>query len=85
LDRGANLEHQNKDGDTPLLVAIEENRVKTAQLLLDRGADLEHQDNYGSTALGYALRYDRDLELIYWMVQASVQRHGGIVHLLTQL
>jgi ankyrin repeat protein len=69
VSRGANLEHQDNNGWTPLCIAahdgyfgyddddgsfIEQDHLKTVQLLVDLGANLEHQDSNGRTPLGLA-------------------------------
>jgi ankyrin repeat protein len=56
LDRGANPNVQNSQGDTPLICATKYAGGKTAtvQLLVDAGTDLTIRDKKGRTALDYA-------------------------------
>jgi len=41
LESGANVNHRNKAGNTPLLEACSQGHVNAARMLLDRGADLD--------------------------------------------
>lgn len=45
------------DRKSPLLKAIELNRIEIARLLIDAGADLNHGDQYGATPLIMATRF----------------------------
>ena len=55
LEHGAVLEDKaNISGDTPLLLAAEENHVEVAELLIARGADLSIPDRDGFTPLSQA-------------------------------
>ncbi|KAA0158500.1 hypothetical protein FNF31_05356 [Cafeteria roenbergensis] len=51
LDRGADLEAKNMDGDTALLLAARNGKVEAMALLLDRGADLEAKNSAGKAAM----------------------------------
>jgi len=50
LDRGADIEAKDNDGNTPLLWAIN-SQTEALVFLLDRGADIEAKDSLGMTAL----------------------------------
>ncbi len=57
---GANLDIQNNDGETALLVALDlvnnnSKKQETAELLINAGANLNAQDQYGYTALHKAI------------------------------
>ena len=41
LESGANVNHRNKAGNTPLLEACSQGHVDAARMLLDRGADID--------------------------------------------
>ena len=41
LESGANVNHRNKAGNTPLLEACSQGHVDSARMLLDRGADID--------------------------------------------
>ncbi|KAK4220966.1 hypothetical protein QBC38DRAFT_550337 [Podospora fimiseda] len=51
VDRGADVNAQEKDGWTALMRASSNGHEAVAQLLVDRGADVNAQDNNGWTAL----------------------------------
>jgi ankyrin repeat protein len=50
---GANIESRNLNGETPLILAAKNNRLKVYQLLLQLGADPEIPDLRGRTAQSY--------------------------------
>jgi len=54
LDYGADINHQNHQGQTALLQAVLDNEDRIVTLLLDRGANLGIADNDGDTAIDYA-------------------------------
>uniref|UniRef100_A0A2K6SR41 Ankyrin repeat domain 7 n=1 Tax=Saimiri boliviensis boliviensis TaxID=39432 RepID=A0A2K6SR41_SAIBB len=51
LKHKADLEAKNKDGCTPLLLAVIKCNPKMLKFLLDKGADVNATDNYQRTAL----------------------------------
>ena len=56
LDKGANLEAVNENGQTPLHCAAREGHKKAIKVLLDKGANLEAVNEYGQTPLHRAAR-----------------------------
>jgi ankyrin repeat protein len=54
LDKGADIEARNIDGETPLLVAVRCRKYEVVSLLLARGASVAAEDHYGVTAAGAA-------------------------------
>jgi ankyrin repeat protein len=54
LDNGANVNQKDKEGNTALMKAAQENRVKNAKLLLKSGADTGIKNKEGKTALDMA-------------------------------
>ena len=51
MERGADVNHQDKDGMTPLLVAAFEGHRDVCELLLEYEADVDHCDATGRTPL----------------------------------
>ena len=56
LDRGADIEAKDEDGETALIKAARSSKTNVVSLLLVRGADIEAEDKYGYTALIKAAR-----------------------------
>ncbi len=54
LDQGVDINAKNKEGETALMIASIEGRLKILELLVARGADLNVKDESGATALLYA-------------------------------
>jgi ankyrin repeat protein len=55
LDHGAKIDTVNRDGATPLILAVQWQHRDFATMLIRRGADLAITDREGKTALDYAL------------------------------
>ncbi|MCK4866955.1 MAG: ankyrin repeat domain-containing protein, partial [Alphaproteobacteria bacterium] len=51
---GSDLNHQNRQGQTPLMLAAAKGHFELVQLLLRAGADVNIQDFTGRGALGWA-------------------------------
>ncbi len=51
LDAGANINHQDKDGQTALMWATLYEHTEVVKLLLDAGANVNHQNKDGQTVL----------------------------------
>ena len=49
LEKGADINHGDDDGETPLIRAIKGKKLENVKLLLDRGADVEKVDKAGKT------------------------------------
>jgi len=57
LDKGADVNAQDNDGETPLHIASFKGYIEIAELLLDRGADVNARDGWsqsGRTPLHFA-------------------------------
>ena len=57
IEKGANLDLQEKYGETALIRAISCENYKIVELLIEKGANLDLQDDYGRTALIKAIFY----------------------------
>ena len=63
IERGADVNHRNRDGATVLMWAAGQGHVDMVKLLLDRGADVHMENKTGMTAIDYSDRSgNRDLE-----------------------
>ena len=71
IDHGADLEHRNDNGDTPLLVAIRQDNHRLATQLVGQGADVNVRAADGDSALGLATRLNAP-ELV-----SLLQRQGA--------
>ena len=54
IDKGANVNHADRDGETPLLIAARIGSVKLCDLLLDAGALVNVSDVKGNSPLTLA-------------------------------
>uniref|UniRef100_K3WR22 Uncharacterized protein n=1 Tax=Globisporangium ultimum (strain ATCC 200006 / CBS 805.95 / DAOM BR144) TaxID=431595 RepID=K3WR22_GLOUD len=57
LARGANVNHCSSDGDTALLLAVDEGLIRHTQILLESGADAHFRDTRGRTVLEIACEH----------------------------
>jgi len=73
LEKGANINAQNSEGQTPLMLALNYQPVSVLGVLLDHGAQLEMKDNRGRTALMWAAYFALD-EQTHFLVE-----HGANV------
>ncbi len=63
IDSGYDLNIQNNDGNTPLILTTYNYNSEIVKLLLNAGADVDKQDNDGYTALIYAA-YNNNREIV---------------------
>jgi len=54
LNNGAEINYQNKGGQTALMWASKRGRVMSVKVLLDSGADINFKNSKGDTALSVA-------------------------------
>ncbi|MCD4769718.1 MAG: ankyrin repeat domain-containing protein [Bacteroidales bacterium] len=54
ISNGADVNHTTSDGDTPLIIAAEQESAIVAELLLKNGADKSIKNNSGKIALDFA-------------------------------
>jgi hypothetical protein len=55
IQKGADLNQKNTNGQTPLHLAVDEGLEKICELLLEKGADVNSQDSQKNTPLHYAV------------------------------
>ncbi|HEV2601993.1 MAG TPA: ankyrin repeat domain-containing protein [Candidatus Babeliales bacterium] len=85
LDNGANIEARNQYGFTPLMLAVDLNKLEAMRTLLDRGANIEATDNRGFTALTIAaVRAELDMvrELLDRKANVEVVNQRGFTILM---
>eukprot|EP00118_Oscarella_pearsei_P009022 m.49460 g.49460 ORF g.49460 m.49460 type:complete len:1662 (+) comp33992_c0_seq1:255-5240(+) len=76
LDSGAQVNHRNKNGNTPLLEACSQDHVLLAGVLLDRGADIDAAtDTTNDSALTWACTLGNDR-----IVRLLLHRRAGVEH-----
>ena len=68
FNRGANVNDQDKDGSTALMLALSRDHQDVAQELLQRGASVNIQDKLGRSALIQAAQQGK-LAQVKWLVQ----------------
>lgn len=54
LDKGLDIDRKDRYGFTPLMQAIDDQKIAVAWILLERGADVNAVNNSGSTSLHFA-------------------------------
>ncbi len=82
LSYGANPNCLNHESITPLIVVIEHNRIKAAELLIKYGADLTWEDE-NDTALTLAVSKGQ-LSVVSYILQQSTDRRTGLCAKLVQ-
>eukprot|EP00698_Gefionella_okellyi_P019392 TRINITY_DN5940_c0_g1_i1.p1 TRINITY_DN5940_c0_g1~~TRINITY_DN5940_c0_g1_i1.p1 ORF type:complete len:1275 (-),score=349.80 TRINITY_DN5940_c0_g1_i1:26-3850(-) len=65
--RGANMNARNGNGDTPLLVALANDRARAAMWLLHNGVNFELQNNVSQSALHVAIMKQND-QVVQWLL-----------------
>lgn len=60
IERGAQIEHQSKEGQTALILAMGNQNLDTARVLIEAGADGLAKDHLEMSALKYARLYGYD-------------------------
>ncbi|XP_071119088.1 ankyrin homolog [Haliotis cracherodii] len=73
IDAGADIDHINSQGDTPLILASKRNYRNTVELLGSRGACADIQDKEGRTALHHAVDRDHNKIAEYLIGHLNVQ------------
>ena len=81
LYKGVPIDERDRDGRTALLVAVRENSIDAARVLIEAGADVNAKDNIHDTPYLYAAAEGR-LEILRMTLQAGANlkdtnRYGG--------
>jgi hypothetical protein len=85
VTRGANVNGRDKEGDTPLMLAVGPEPADTVQAMLDRGAEVNARDNDGRTALMWAAQWggiDIAKILLARGAEVNARSNGGVTALI---
>lgn len=74
LDRGANINATNKNGNTPLLMMVDANDLDLVQFWVEQGADVRARSMAGLTCLEHAKKMKKDPRIIAVLVKAENRR-----------
>lgn len=77
LDHGADIEYQNRHGDTPLISSLYLRHYNLAQMLINRGANVNAINKIGTTVIQCAARA-RYLNIIKDLLELNVDVHKGV-------
>ncbi|KAL3492817.1 ankyrin repeat-containing domain protein [Aspergillus germanicus] len=64
-------------GTTPLFLASFNGDAKVAKLLIDNGANVEARNKKGRTALHIAAKHDRNVEILFVLLNAGADLNGA--------
>ncbi|MBR2281582.1 MAG: ankyrin repeat domain-containing protein [Spirochaetales bacterium] len=57
IEKGADVNYVSNDGETPLSIAVEDNKLEYVAILLENGANVNYPNSYGETPLQTAVAY----------------------------
>ena len=85
LDKGADKDAKDNDGNTPLIMASQYGYTETVKLLLEYDADKEAKDKYNRTPLIWASRYGKT-EIVKLLLEYDADKeaksYGGWTSLM---
>lgn len=59
VEKGAKLDYRDKDGDTPLHIAIVKKYGSIAEMLIEKGAAMSYKNNEGFSPFHWAVFYGK--------------------------
>lgn len=71
IDSGANTNHQDEDGDTALMKALDEHNNENANILINSGADVNLRNKDGETAIMIAIDEHSSERIILSLLDAG--------------
>ena len=80
LEKGANPNVRNANGETPIFNAIKTDSTSTIDLLMKKGSEKNARDYLGNTPLHACVRWDSKnsaMKLIQWKADLDVQNLAG--------
>ncbi len=72
IKKGADIQAQDKNGETPLILSAWRGSIEMTKMLLDAGANVEVKNKDGKTPLMIAKRY-KDTELIKLLIDKGAK------------
>lgn len=72
MDKGANVNHSDSYGQTPLFFAAAEGNLELVSLLIEKGAKVNDEDGFKQTALFYASR-EGHIEVVKEMIAKGAE------------
>ena len=72
LEKGTDIDYQNKDGETALFIASQNGHEGIVQTLLDKGADANRQSKNGVTAL-FTASHNGHYKIVQALLAAGAQ------------
>ena len=85
LQRGADVNMPDSDGNTPLFYACEKNNADIVRLLLQAGANVNALNDYGSTPLINCMLYGGSEEVVRLLIDAGADVNVADVDACTPL
>ncbi|PWF94171.1 Ankyrin repeat protein [Spiroplasma poulsonii] len=58
IENGAEINHKNQFGNTPLILASQNGHTEIVKLLIENGAKINHKNQFGNTPLILASQMD---------------------------
>ena len=82
LNEGFNINSEDNQGNSLLMIAVQNGHMKAVALLAQRGSSLDHTNINGNTALHYALAYDTTGEIATYLIEQgaddTIENHQGL-------
>ena len=72
---GNDVDHEDHDQSTPLILACAGGHTKTAMMLLDKGANIHHEAKYGRSPITYACNWGRTATALMLLTRGSRVNH----------
>lgn len=72
IEKGANVDHADGHGITPVFVASSEGNLEVLKFLTEKGCDLEKTSASGRTPLWIACKLNRSTEIVRYLLEKGV-------------
>lgn len=74
IENGADVNKKDKENNTPLHIAVQNNSLELVKLLIEKGADVNATDKNGRTLLHIAVE-NNNLELVKLLIEKGVNKN----------